>query len=315
MDQTCRKRAKCVRAKIRHSGWRPWAPILLLFATPTLLSAQETLSLEQAIRLALEQNPALRASDAAANGAAERVAQARAGYLPTVNYSESVQYGTNPVYVFGSLLEQHRFRATNFDLNSLNRPDALTNFSSQVSAEQMVFDGNKTRDRTRSAQLGLAMTQEQKRQSQADILAAVAEAYYAAVLAREGQRVAEESLATADADLERALSLRDAGMTTDADVLSLRLSRSEGQERLIRAENDLAIAQARLNDFMGAPLTTTYTLASFLRPAPPVGMQMLQLENEALEKGLEALQAKMALRDQGEFCRVSRPFRSQLAAI
>ena len=124
--------------------------------------------------------PALRASDAAENGASERAVESRGGYLATVNYSESLQYDTNPVNVFGSLLEQHRFRIADFDLNSLNRPDALTNFSSQVSAEQMVLEGNKTRDRTRSAQPGLAMTEEQKRQLQADILAAIAEEALAA---------------------------------------------------------------------------------------------------------------------------------------
>ena len=177
----------------------------------------------------------------------------------------------------------------------MNRPDPLTNFSSQLTAEQVVFDGNKTRGRLRSAQLGLEMTEEQKRQAQMDILAAVAEAYYGAVLARENQRVAEEALATAEADLERALSLREAGMTTDADVLALRVSRSEAQERLIRAENDLQMAQARLNDLLGAPLGTEYMLSSALRPAPPVAVEMPQLEKQALDQRPEALQAKTAL--------------------
>ena len=268
---------------------------LAVLRGPAPLKAQEALSLEEAVRLALDHNPALRAADAAEGGASERVAAARGGYFPEVNYSESFQWGNNPVYVFGSLLQQHRFQASNFDLPSLNRPDALTNFSSQLTAEHVVFDGNKARDRWRSAQLGLEMTREQQRQARMDVLAAVAGAYYGAVLARENHQVAEEALATAEADLERALALRQAGMTTDADVLSLRVSRSEQQERLIRAENDFELAQARLNDWMGAPLTAGYTFSSSLRPAPAVEMDMPQAEAQALEQRPEALQAKIAL--------------------
>ena len=289
-------------ARVSLRAFRDARPLMLLSALLALLlpgaprlRAQESLSLEQAIRIALDQNPGLRASDAAESSAGERVVAARAGYYPSLNYSESVQRGTNPVYVFGSLLEQHRFQASNFDLDSLNRPDALTNFSSQLTLEQRIFDGHQTHHRLRSSELGLEMMREQKRQAQMDLLAAVAEAYYAAVLARENQRVAEEALETAEADLERALSLRQAGMTTDADVLSLRVSRSESQERLIRAENELAIAQARLNHLMGVPLATEHALSSSLRPAPPLEMEMPPLEAQALQHRPEASQAQTAL--------------------
>jgi outer membrane protein TolC len=274
---------------------RVWLAAVLALSGAARLEAQQSLSLEQAIQMALERNPGLRASDAAQSGAGERVRAARASYYPSLDYSESVQRGNNPVYVFGSLLEQHRFQASNFDLDSLNRPDALTNFSSQLTLEQRVFDGNQTHHRLRSAELGLEMTREQKRQAQMDLLAAVAEAYYAAALAAENQRVAGEALATAEADLERALSLRQAGMTTDADVLSLRVSRSEAQERLIRAENDVALARARLDHLMGVPLESVYVLSDALRPAPPVSGEMLPLETQALEHRPEASQAELAL--------------------
>ncbi|HWP85846.1 MAG TPA: TolC family protein [Terriglobia bacterium] len=276
--------------------------IFLLLATGALghggsrpLWAQKSLSLTQAIAMALEQNPGLRALEAAEQGAGERLHGAKAGYFPTINYSESVQWGTNPVYVFGSLLEQHRFQASNFDLHSLNRPEALANFSSQLSVEQVLFDGHQTRHRSRSAQLGLEMTQARKRQAQMDLLAAVAQAYFGAVLARENRRVAEETLATAEADLERALARRQAGMTTDADVLSLRVSRAEAHERLIRAENELDLAQARLNNALGAPLATQYHLSSPLRPSAAVRTDLSPLEQRAAAQRPEAAQAQMAL--------------------
>ena len=282
---------------MRHARrvWRPVMAVALVFSLPSFLPAQGTLSIVDAVRLALDQNPVLRASGAAEGGAAERLVQARAGFLPTIDYSETVQYGTNPVYVFGSLLEQHRFEASNFELARLNRPDPLTNFSSRISVEQTVFDGNRTRDEMRQAQAGLEMTREQTRQLRMEVLEAVAEAYYAAVLAQENQRVSEESLATAEADLERAVSLREAGMATDADALSLRVARAEAQERLIHAENDLANAQARLNDLLGEPLAAPYSLSSPLRPAAPVQSELAEFERQALAERPEARQAGLSL--------------------
>jgi outer membrane protein TolC len=289
-----------VLVRNRHSpaGAVPISFLALLWIltqlTPSM--AQQTLILSQAVRTAMEQHPSLQASEAAESGAAERMAAARAGYFPTVDYTESVQWGNNPVYVFGSLLEQHRFRESNFALQSLNRPDALTNFSSQLVAEQMLFDGNRTRGQLRSAQLGLEMTREQKRLAEMKILTGVAEAYFSALLARENRQAAQQALDTAEVDLERALSLRDAGMTTDADVLSLRVSRAESQERFIRSENDLELAMARLSYMMGEPLGSRFDLADSLRPAAPVGMGLQQTEAEAVTRRPEAMQAQMALR-------------------
>ena len=96
-----------------------------------------------------------------------------------------MQLGTNPVYVFGSLLEQHRFQEHNFDLQSLNRPDPLWNFSTQLSAEQVVFDGFRTRDRVELARTSLSMTEQKRRQTETDTLMAIAEEYYAALLRGE----------------------------------------------------------------------------------------------------------------------------------
>jgi outer membrane protein TolC len=270
------------------------ALLWILTQTPPSM-AQRTLTLPQAVRIALEQHPTLQASEAAEDGAAQRVAAARAEYFPSIDYAESMQWGNNPVYVFGSLLEQHRFRQSNFALQSLNRPDALTNFSSQLVAEQMLFDGNRTRGRLRGAQLGLEMTREQKRLAEMEILTGVAEAYFGALLARENREAAQRALDTVEADLERALSLRDAGMTTNADVLSLRVSRAESQERFIRSENDLELAMARLNYMMGEPLGLRFDLADSLRPAAPVGMDIQQADADALAHRPEVMQAQMAL--------------------
>src|SRR5262245_57090052 len=107
------------------------AAFLLLLVAMSIAapaSAQQSLSLDEAIRRARIQNPDVGAASAAEREATERVTQARGGYLPRVDVSESWQRGNHPVFVFSSLLAQRQFTADNFDLDALNHPAAVNNF-------------------------------------------------------------------------------------------------------------------------------------------------------------------------------------------
>src|SRR5262249_23691979 len=81
-------------------------------------SAQSALSLSEAIARAKARNPDVGAAAAAEREVAERVTQARGGYLPKVDIAESWQRGTDPVFVFSSLLAQRQFTASNFAVDA-----------------------------------------------------------------------------------------------------------------------------------------------------------------------------------------------------
>src|ERR1035438_4492186 len=115
--------------------------------------AQDPMSLKDAVHQALDKNKSVEASVAARKGAESRIAQARGGFLPKVNYSESWTLSDNPVFVFSSLLTQHQFGEQNFQVGPLNRPDFLNNFQSQVTADQTLYDAGQTKHAVRSAEL------------------------------------------------------------------------------------------------------------------------------------------------------------------
>ena len=91
---------------------------LAFFALAAPLAAQEALTLRQAVDLALRSNPLVAAADAGEKEADSRIREARSGYLPRVQFSESHQRGNNPVFVFSSLLTQHQFGPGNFAVTS-----------------------------------------------------------------------------------------------------------------------------------------------------------------------------------------------------
>ena len=115
--------------------------LLTLLVLASSAAAQQALTLTDAIARARAQNPDAGSTAAAEREAAQRVMQARAGYLPRVDVAESWQRGNQPVFVFSSLLAQRQFTGPDFALGALNHPDALDNFRSAVMVEQPLFDG------------------------------------------------------------------------------------------------------------------------------------------------------------------------------
>lgn len=271
---------------------RQFALALAVVAAPAW--GQTALTLEDAVRLALKQHPAIEASDAGVKAAATKIDQARAGYLPKLNYSESWQRGNNPVFVFSSLLTQHQFSENNFQIGALNRPDAMNNFQSRLAVEQPLYDAGLTRKATRAAQLGRDVAAEQSRRTSMDVIAGVARAYYGAVLAGEALKVAEEARKSADADLARAQTIRAAGMTTDADVLSIRVHLAAVREQLIRRSNDVELARAALNDSLGAPLDSRYSLTTPLQAVPLSAVPLEEYSKRGLLERPELRQARLA---------------------
>jgi outer membrane protein len=263
-----------------------------LLAVP--LWAQEPLAVRDAVQIALRENKALAAASEDIEASSARVTQARSGTLPRLNYSESFARGDNPVFVFGSLLTQHQFAEPNFALGPLNRPDALNNFQSTVTLDQPVYDAGRTRHLVRQADLGRRVNVEEVRRIRLEVIAATARAYYDAVAAAGGLAAAEQAVRSAEADLRRAEDVRSAGMSTDADVLSIRVHLAAVTEQRIRRVADLDVARAALNDAMGLPLDTPHTLAATLSPAALPDLELDLLERSARVERPEARQARLA---------------------
>ena len=238
-----------------------------LILVPVALWGQQPLSVEQAVATALEKNGAIQAGAAATKAAEARIAGAKGALLPQVSYAESWQRSNNQVFAFGSLLEQKQFTEHNLTLDALNNPPFVNNFQSQVVVDQTLYDNGRRKAMIRSAELGRDATVQGNRRTEIDVITSVLRAYYGALMTREYQTFAAEAVKSAEADLKRAEARRTAGMTTDADVLSVRVHVAAMREREIRARYDTSLALAALNQAMGVDLDTPFQLTSSLTAA------------------------------------------------
>lgn len=252
------------------------------------------ISLNDAVRLALEKNKSLEAATAASKAADKRIAEARSGFLPKVNYSESWTRSDNPVFVFSSLLTQKQFGEQNFQIGPLNNPNFLNNFQSQLTADQVLYDAGQTKRAVHSAELAKNITGEDGRRTQMEVIASVIRAYYDSLFITDQLKATSQAMRSAQADLDRALAVRTAGMSTDADTLSIRVHLASVREQQIRREADMDVARAALNDAIGLPLDTPHTLTTTLVPLDVPEGSLAEQQKTAIEQRPEARQMKLA---------------------
>jgi len=271
--------------------------ILLILLVGLPVGAQDAaMSLNDAVRLALDKNKSIEASNAAKKGADTRISEARSGFLPKVNYSESWTRSDNPVFVFGSLLTQHQFGTQNFQIGSLNNPDFLNNFQSQVTADQVLYDAGQTKHAIRSAELTKDIASEDGRRTQMEVIAGVVRAYYDSLLSADQLNATGQATRSAQADLERAQAIRSAGMSTDVDTLSIRVHLAGVREQQIRREADVDVARAALNDAIGLPLDAPHTLTTALAPLDLPEGSLADQQKSSIAQRPEARQAKLLTR-------------------
>lgn len=246
--------------------------------------------------MGLEGHPSIQASVAAKQAAESRIVEARSGLLPKLAYSESYERSNNPVFVFGSLLDQGQFTARNFDIGLLNDPSFINNFQSRITVDQLVFDGGSTKSHVRSTEFGSQMAAEDERRARMGVIAGVASAYFGAVVAKERLRVDEEAVGSAEADLKQAETVRAAGMATDADVLSAKVHLAGVKEREIQARYALDVAGAALNDALGLPLEATHELSTPLTAANLTKTAPQEIGKRAVGDRPDVRQAALAVR-------------------
>ena len=257
-------------------------------------AAQEPLTLADAVEKARSAHPRVRAAEAGEREAAARVRQAQAGRLPRVDFTEGIQRGDMPVYVFGSLLSQRRFTEANFAIDALNHPDPLTNHRASLAVQHAVFS-SEVQTAVRAARVARELAGVGRDAAERDLALAATRAYGQALTAQAALAAARAAVSSAEEDARRTRDRRETGLVTDADVLALDVHLAQMRAREIEAESQRRIALAALNDAMGEPLDREYALAPVTRGST-ASASLPELETQALEGRPEARQAALQSR-------------------
>jgi outer membrane protein len=221
------------------------------------LVAQERLSLSEAVRRALENNPELSIDAPAREAARQEFKAAKAGYLPHLDFEQSYQAGNNPVFVFSTLLSQQRFTANNFAIPDLNAPSPKNNLQTKITGQQVLWDFGRTRALRNQAQLGIQIADQSHEDHKRQLILEVFQTYYAASLAQSAVESSRRAVQSAEAIEKQAQARVDNGLAVEADLLRSRVYLATVRQQAIQSQGQWESAQAQLNRLMGVPLNQT----------------------------------------------------------
>jgi outer membrane protein len=223
---------------------------------PSHAGEPETLTLSAACERALKDNPLVRMTLSGRHIADAQLREARAGWFPLLQFGETFTRGNNPVFVFGSLLEQSRFTQANFDLHALNNPEPLSNFRTALILRQTLFDQLQTYTRVTQARLGQRQADLQKTMVEQQIRFEVIRTYYGVLVAHARKGVTEEAVKMAESDMKRIQDRFKSGLVVESDLLAAEVQLAEFRQQQIDSQGDVAIAYAALNTVLGLPVET-----------------------------------------------------------
>ena len=260
--------------------------VALLVALVAVSAAEEAtpLTLAEAAKMTLANNPMHKAALADTKAASAGVREARAPLLPRITFAENFTGGNNPVFVFGTKLQQQIFTTQDFELNQLNRPTPIGNYTSRFFGQWNLFDSTQSwKSLDRAKYLNFAANEQLNRTDQ-ELVYQTVQAYYGALLAQKQVQVAEDAVKTVEALEQQSRARVESGMAVDSDLLSAQVQASARQQELIERRNQLALARTRLALAMGAPADEQFQPKEALEERALPAADVRQLESTALEK-------------------------------
>ena len=223
---------------------------LLLLAFLVLSSAAHaqnydvaSLSLQEAVDIAVENNLTLKRSQLNQINNEASLMEARGQRLPSLSASASGRYNwgrsENPVT---SLFENQNF----------------VNVSPSVSSNVTIFAGNQINNSIQQAKVNLDVGRYNVEATQNDIILNVINLFLNVVFAKEQVSIAESQLKTSTDQLQRAIRLVEAGSLPLSERLDMEAQKATSELEVINAKNNYRLAKLNLSQQLLIPFTEEF---------------------------------------------------------
>lgn len=233
--------------------------LIFFFLTPLCVFAQtdadsfDTLTLDLAVKLALQHHPALRAAEASTEAASATLRQARSSYFPALNISASTTR-TEGAFVFNPSFPP--------------RDQKYTNFATSLAVQQTLYDFGKTGGRV-AANANLHEASAFDYQAAANnVIANVQLAYLNYLQAEQVVNVNEATVAQTEQHLVQAEAFHSVGKRPQFDVTKSEVDVANAKVSLIRSVNQAQLAKVQLENAMGVHPASKYAVSESFAIAP-----------------------------------------------
>ncbi len=263
-----------------------------------ILPVKKNLTLADAIKTAITNNPVLKASAFREKVAESGLGEAKSGFMPKLDFKETFNRTTVPMWTFGTLLNQGRIKQDDFNPSILNDPDAINNFNSSLQVSMPVYAGGRIYNSFKQAELNKNIAGFAYKKTRQTIIAETALAYTRLLLAKKNLEVILHSLESAKASLNMVKSRYSSGFSVKSDLLRANVRIADLNQLKLSALSSIEIARGYLNTAMGMPLENPVNAVAYFKNSWKVTENQDDLMLKAVEKRPELqilkLQKKIA---------------------
>lgn len=242
-------------------------------ATIQVQDPDQVLTLDEAVRLALENHPRIKAADQRVGAQQAVVRQELGAYYPTISMDSS-------------------YRTTLSSGTVTVSQEAFDVFSSRTNFDMVLYNFGKREGTVQSARNTLEASVNDFRTTEDQIVLAVKEAYYGYLAAQALVRVSEETVKDRELLVRQAQGFYEVGTRPRIDVARAESNLFSARADLIAAQNAVRVAWVTLKNAMGVPDYPERPLA-VERAITPVGVTLPEAKETAFStrpelKGFEA---------------------------
>lgn len=231
--------------------------------------ATRQLSLEEAMEEALAGNPALSIAAARRDLAGSAGRGATAPLWPRLDAGAGYIRSVDPVFAFGTKLRQGRFTQEDLDLEALNNPGAVDDWSAFVSLSWSLLDPTVWAGRSSARSRAEAAVWSAVRTREATVLMAQL-LFYRGLAAAAREESARSAVEAAEATLDLFRRRNERGLLTDADLFQAEAELAAALAQQAEAERARLDALQDLGSHLGwSPDTLPVPTGTLPSPTPP----------------------------------------------
>jgi outer membrane protein len=255
--------------------------VLALLLTVISLNAQtKIISLEEAIRLGVQNSKQLKLAQNKIDQAVSQLDQAKDESLPTAKVSAGYSHAL-------MLSRSFALPSDGPDPKAIKFPFDNTLYQATLSVNQPIFAGHKFRYARESANLLIQSSKLDAENDKDEIVYNIINAYINYYKIQQNQKIVAQNLQDVESKLTEIKKFESQGLATRNDVLRFQLQRSNIQLQQIELENNRKVVNYNLNILLGLPENTSIQVQDVI--------YKLDMENRP------DVYVKQALQDRKEF--------------
>ena len=249
------------------------------------------LTLPKTISMALNYNRDIKIAHYDLKQSEYSIDQARAGLMPSVDYTWSGARAETHTKVSG---------LTPTGIITRNINSIGSNFTNTLAVSLPLYTGGLVEGNIAVAKLGKVSSQEDiLRVEQATKLSAV-EGYFGLLAYQELKDVYDESVTNLQGHVDNVTAQYNVGTVAKLDVLSSDVSLANAKTNAVTSANNVANAEANLNNILGLPLQTKLVVADHRLPFDAYNISLDEAIDYAMKYRPEVIQADLAVREARE---------------